>query len=66
MLFNFITIDEEKGVDKRAANIMMVQAKDLKEAREVLVDGMKGLLSDYEVESIQETKIIEIINYKNK
>ena len=39
---NFIVLDEEKGVEKKVANYMLVQANDLKEARELLVEGMIG------------------------
>ena len=61
---NFITLDEEKGVEKKTATCMMVQACDIKEARENLVEGMKETMADYEVESITETKIIEVFRYQ--
>ena len=60
---NFIVLDEEKGVEKKVANYMLVQANDLKEARELLVDGMKGSMADWEIASISETKIIEVYKY---
>lgn len=61
---NFITLDEEKGVEKRTACYMLIQATDLKEAREQLVEGMKGTMADYEVESVAETKIIDVYKYE--
>lgn len=60
---NFIVLDEEKGVEKKVANYMLVQANDLKEARELLVDGMKGSQADWEIASISETKIIDVHKY---
>lgn len=60
---NFIVLDEEKGVEKKVANYMLVQANDLKEARELLVDGMKGSQADWEIASISETKILDVYKY---
>lgn len=60
---NFIVLDEEKGVEKKVANYMLVQANDLKEARELLVDGMKGSMEDCEIASISETKILDVYKY---
>ena len=60
---NFIVLDEEKGIEKKVANYMLVQANDLKEARELLVEGMKGSLADWEIASISETKIIDVYKY---
>ena len=61
---NFITLDEEKGVERKTATHMLIQANEIKDARENLVEGMKGSMADYEVESISETKIIEVFNYE--
>lgn len=63
---NFITLDEEKGGERKTANYMLVQACDIKEAREGLVEGMKGSMADYEVESITETKIMDVFKYEAK
>jgi hypothetical protein len=60
---NFIVLDEEKGVEKKVANYMLVQANDLKESRELLVDGMKGSMADLEIASISETKILDVYKY---
>ena len=60
---NFIVLDEEKGVEKKVANYMLVQANDLKESRELLVEGMKGSQADWEIASISETKIIDVYKY---
>lgn len=61
---NFITLDEEKGVERKTAAFMLIQANDIKDAREGLVEGMKGTMADYETESITETKIIEVLKHE--
>ena len=61
---NFISLDEEKGIEKKTATTMMVQASDIKDALEVLVAGMKGTMADYEVAGINETMILDVYKYK--
>ena len=60
----FISLDEEKGVERRTAYTMYVQAYDIKEAEANLHEGMKGTMADYEIASITETKILDVFNYK--
>lgn len=60
----FISLDEDSGKEKKIASYMMVQASDIKEARENLVEGMKGTMADYEVESLTETKILDVFKYE--
>ncbi|MFW9596612.1 MAG: DUF4494 domain-containing protein, partial [Paludibacter sp.] len=55
---NFVTLDEEKGVEKRTANTMMVQASDMKEALDGILKGMAGTMADFEIASITETTIM--------
>lgn len=62
---NFISIDEKTATEKRSASYILVQASGFDEALENFHDGMKGTLADYEVESIAETKIVEVYRYKN-
>jgi len=59
----FISLDEIKGVEKRTLSTMMVQANDIQDAWNVLKEGMKGSMADYEVLSITETKILDVYNY---
>ena len=61
---NFISLDEEKGVEKRIATTMYAQASSVKEALEVIEKGMKGTLADYEIAAITETNIIDVFPYK--
>ena len=61
---NFIFTDEDRGIEKKTPCYMYVQANDIKEARENLEKGMKGTMADYEVESITETKIVDVFKYE--
>lgn len=58
---SFITLDEEKGVERKQSVFMLVQADNVKQAEANLQEGMKGSMADYEVPSITETKIIEVL-----
>ena len=62
----FISLDEEKGVEKRTACNMMVQANNVKEAWYGLQEGMKGTMADYEVASIVETAILDVYPFVKK
>ncbi len=62
----FISLDEEKGVEKKTAAAMFAQASTLKEAVEVVEKGMKGSLADYEIASVTETNVMEVFKYSAK
>ena len=59
----FVSLDEEKGIEKRTATTMMVQASDLKEAWDGLKEGMKGSMADYQVAAIAETTIMDVFPF---
>jgi hypothetical protein len=61
---NFITLDEEKGIEKRTGVTMMVQASNMKEALNGIIEGMKGSMADYEIASINETNIMDVYKYE--
>lgn len=61
---NFITLDEKTAKEKRSASYILVQASNFDEALTSFRAGMKGTLADYEVESITETKIVDVFKYK--
>lgn len=56
----FITLDEKTCVEKRTASTMLVQAQDFQTAVSNLETGMKGTMSDWEIFSITETKIMDV------
>jgi len=60
---NFVTFDEEKGVEKRSPVLMMVQAGDFRAALDGLTEGMKGTMADWEVAVISETTIMDVFRY---
>ena len=61
---NYVTVDEEKGVEKRTPHTMMVQAMDFQDAVKALIKGMQGSACDYEIASITETKIWDVYKYE--
>lgn len=61
---NFITIDEKTAVEKKSASYILVQANDFAEALKNFNEGMRGTLSDFEIEAITETKIVDVYKYR--
>ncbi len=57
---NFITIDENKGVEKKTVSQILVQASDFDDAVEKFKEGMKGTMADYEIGSVTETLIMDV------
>ena len=56
----FITLDEKSGAEKKSASIMLVQASDFKMAIKNLEEGMKGTMSDWEINTLTETTIMDV------
>ena len=63
---NFLTIDEQSGREKKTPSYMLVQASTIDEAKNNLTEVMKGTLADYVVESIKETKIVDVFPYEQR
>lgn len=61
---NFITIDEKTAVEKKTGSYIIVPADSFADALHNFNDGMRGTMADYEIESITETKIVEVYKYK--
>lgn len=61
---NYITLDEQSGREKKKPAYMLVQASTIEKAKDRFENGMKGTLSDYVVESIKETKIMDVYPYE--
>lgn len=62
----FITLDEKTGAEKRANQMMMVQAIDLRDAIKRLDKAMEGTLGDYTIASVAETAIMDVYRYKTE
>lgn len=59
----FVSLDEEKGVEKRIPSFMYVQASNMESALANLLQGMKTTLAEYEIASITETAIMDVFPY---
>jgi hypothetical protein len=60
---NFVTLDEEKAIEKKTAVTMMVQAANFKDALTLLLERLSTTLSDWEVVAITETAIMDVYPY---
>lgn len=56
----FIQIDPKTAVEKKSASFILVQASDFKGALENFMQGMKGVMGDYEIASITETPLMDV------
>ncbi len=61
---NFITLDEKSGVEKRKASYILVQASTFADALANFNNGMRGTMTDYEIETIAETRIVDVYRYQ--
>lgn len=59
----FITLDEKSGAEKKTSTQVLVQAADLRVAREYIDQNMKGTMADYQIASISETPIVDVYFY---
>ena len=62
----FITIDEKTGKEKRSNVYYLVQAGTFEQARKNIDEVMGGTMTDYAIAKIEETKIIDVFEYKGK
>ena len=62
----FITLDEKAGVEKKKYVQMLDQANDIQDALDGINKGMHGTLADYEIASIQETTLMDVVPYEVK
>lgn len=60
----FITLDEKTGAEKRANQMMMVQAIELRDAVKALDKAMEGTLGDYVIVSVAESPVMDVYRYK--
>lgn len=62
----FITRDEKSGKEKKTAQFFLVNANTALTAHELVDNFMRGSISDYEVEQVDETKILDVFKIKSK
>jgi len=60
----FVTLDEHSGAEKKTKCNILVQAADFDEAKTCIVDHMKGTMSDYIIDKIEETPIMDVYPYE--
>lgn len=60
---SLITIDERTMKEKKTKLVYLVQAKDIGTARKYVCDVMSGTMSDYEINSISETPVLEVFEH---
>ncbi len=60
---SLVTLDEDKGLERRTNTYVLVQALDVKDAYEYLLDQFSDSVSDFSIPSIQESPIIDIFPY---
>lgn len=61
---NYITLDEKTGAEKRSSSFILVQASTFADAFSNFNKGMHYSMLDYEIESIAETKIVDVYKYQ--
>ena len=57
---NFITLDEKTAVEKKTTTHILVAANDFRGALDNFMEGMKGTMADFEINTIQETLIMDV------
>lgn len=62
----YITLDEKSGAKRRQAVNVLVQASDVDTAKKNLDKGMQGTMASYQVESVSETKIMDVYPYTDQ
>lgn len=60
----YITIDEKSGKEKKQAVYFIVHASDINNAHICVVEHMVGSMMDYEIATLDETKIMDLFRYK--
>ena len=62
----FITINEKSAKESKTNTNILVQANNIDEAKSSLDEAMKGTMADYLVESVIETKIMDVYPYSQE
>lgn len=62
---DFLTIDERTEKEKRSRVVYLVQAENIHRAMKNVDEVMGGTMIDYEACAIDETKILDVFEYRN-
>lgn len=60
---SFISLDEEKGIEKRSNTYVLVQANNVKEAYDNLTKAYSDSVADFEIPAIQESPLLDVFKY---
>lgn len=60
----FVTFDEKSAKEKKQAVYFIVKAFDINNAHTMVVERMKTSVVDYEIATLDETKIMDLFRYK--
>ena len=60
----FASLDEKSGKEKKQAVHFIVHASGINDANFSVVDHMAGSVMDYEIATLDETKILDLFRYK--
>lgn len=60
----FVTLDEKTAKEKKKAVYFIVKATDINNAHTVVVQHMQTSVVDYEIATLDETKIMDLFRYK--
>ena len=63
---NFVTLDEKNGTEKKTAVQMLAQASTVREAVDIVDEGMKGTMADYVIASVTETLLIDVFPFSTE
>ena len=61
---NIITLDEKSGKENKTPVFIIIQSDTTANANADLITHMKGSITNYTIEGVKETKIIEVFKYK--
>ena len=62
--YNIITVDEKTAVEKKTSVTTLVQAANFQAALDNFMEGMKGTMADFEIASITETPLMDVLTMK--
>jgi hypothetical protein len=59
----FISYDEERGTERKSNSYMLVEAENIPEACKSIDESMKGCVSDYSIEGVNVSPIMDVFTY---
>jgi len=62
----FLSFDENTGRERKANTMMLVNANSVNSAHDTLMDSLTGIVSDYVIEKVADSKIIDVFINENE